>query len=211
MLDQDMFQFWKEKMQTFGFSRAVTPENVHELTTLLSKYDIDHTLWTTKSVDHLWTEYKNGECALKIIKNKLVRSIRVVKLYILSPDKTQILIEDFARYNMPDGTVVTRDKQNIPGEKLMIGDTDLYAAARRCLREEMMDDVREPLLQSLKKTSDEYENNAESLQYRGLNTVRTMVDFEAVIDETEFKPDGYSEQKGNRTTYFHWVDYAHFS
>lgn len=211
MLHLVMFQFWREKMQTFGFSREITLDSIDELITLLDKYDIDHKHWTTKSIDHLWSEYKNGECALKMVKNKLVRSIRVVKLYILSPDKNQILIEDFAEYDMPDGTVMTREKHNIPGEKLMIDETDLYAVARRCLREEMMDNVREPSLKSLEKTSAEYENNGVSSQYIGLDTVRTMVDFEAVIDETEFKPDGYTEHKGNRTTYFHWVDYAHFS
>lgn len=136
---------------------------------------IDIASWGTtgaKTAANLWHEYEQGEVTFR--DDPPMRVVRVVQIILRRGE--QVLYEIAQEFN--DGRV--RQREQPPSEKIFAGESQ-FAAAERCLREELGLDSRH--IQLLSSTAEGMENLAESPSYPGLRTHYTIYTVEAMVEE----------------------------
>ena len=142
-----------------------------ELEKWLIASGINPSEWGTggaKTVANLWQEYEKGEITFR--DEPPTRVVRVVRL-ILRRDE-QILVEIAQEFS--DGRL--RQREQPPSEKVIAAESQ-FAAADRCLREELGLDPRQ--VQILNSTVEAKVKLDESPSYPGLWTHYTIYTVEA--------------------------------
>jgi ADP-ribose pyrophosphatase YjhB (NUDIX family) len=153
---------------------------------------IDIASWGTtgaKTAANLWHEYERGEITFR--DDPPIRVVRVVQI-ILRRDK-YVLFEITQEFS--DGRV--RQRYQPPSEKIIAGESQ-FAAAERCLREELGLDPRQ--IQLLGSTAESQGNLAESPSYPGLSTHYTVYSIEATVEglpETDFWRENEAADEGD--------------
>jgi ADP-ribose pyrophosphatase YjhB (NUDIX family) len=142
---------------------------------------IDTGDWGTtgsKTITNLWQEYEQGEITFR--DNPPTRIVRVVQIILRRDD---LVLYELAQ-EFDDGRL--RRRRQPPSEKIIAGESQ-YAAAERCLTEELGLDPR--AIHLLGSSADALQNIAESPSYPGLHTHYTIYTIEAMADglpETDF-------------------------
>ncbi len=177
-----------------------------ELKNLLSSSGIDPNLYgsgTAKTVSDLAKEIIDGESEIINVGGKLERRIGAVAISLLFINDDGDLLKLFENKQVfRDGRV--RNREPLYGtsivEKIHAGEDKKAAMARGVLEEIGVDIgnviVDEPELRSRLRDSE---------SYPGLQTNQeTYVFPDVVINEGDFKPEGYVEVQDNKSTYFVW-------
>ncbi len=179
--------------------------NVEELKEKLKDSDIDLSQWgknTNKSAEDLLEEIKSGESILKMDEgNRLVRRIFVCTANIYYKDKnskTYILKEE--KQIFKNGKIRKRNLSTSMSEKMNLGENPLQAITRG-IQEELGTcnkiDIRRKGRRSKKR---------KSISYPGILTEYIYYDFEAFLNEKQFKKEGYEEKQNKKTTKFIWEE-----
>ena len=124
-----------------------------------------------KTVANLWQEYEQGEITFR--DHPPTRVVRVVQIVLRRDD--HVLYEMAQEFS--DGRL--RQREQPPSEKIIAGESQ-FAAAERCLREELGLDPRD--IQLLNAKAEGMENVAESPSYPGLRTHYTIYTLEATAE-----------------------------
>lgn len=178
--------------------------SIIELKNILLNFDIPINTWGSgyaKTVDHLYDEIKNEECAIFDEGGFLVRYIEFVGIRILYKDKnnqTWLLVED--RQEFKDGRVRRRNMPSSVSEKMKFGEDSLVSAIRG-IREEL--DIKIESSQ-LRKHRPLYYNGG-SQSYPGLRSKYKGHQYTCYLDETQFKEGGYVEIQKDKSTFFKWT------
>lgn len=178
--------------------------SIIELKNILLNFDIPINTWGTgyaKTVDHLYDEIKNEECAIFDEGGFLVRYIEFVGIRILYKDKdnnTWILVED--RQEFKDGRTRRRNMPSSVSEKMKFGEDSLVSAIRG-IREEL--DIKIESSQ-LRKHRPLYYNGG-SQSYPGLRSKYKGHQYTCYLDDSQFKIGGYVEIQKDKSTFFKWT------
>lgn len=171
----------------------------------LEESGIDTSKWgegDAKTIEYLKSEIDRGESVLE--KNEagdLVRRVAVVgaDIYYTSPEgKRYHLKED--RQIFTDGRERKRDYGHAVSEKIKPGE-DPEIAMVRGIREEL--GIGGEI--DYKKTMED-EIVRLSSSYPGLLTNYIRYEFEVILNEDQFKPEGYKEEQEKINTYFIWEE-----
>jgi hypothetical protein len=184
------------------------PQTVFELEQILTKYDIDHSQWGSKSsktLDRLVEEIVKKECKLCINQEGiLTRKIRVLGLTIEYTDtennKKYSLYEQ--RQVFGDGRERTRILEVSLAEKMSVDENPGLESVQRALREELgiltVPDLSDFTHKKLTQNSQSYPN---------LHTEVDMNTCVVALPSGEYKSDGYVEELSNgQKTYFAWQE-----
>lgn len=142
-----------------------------------------------KTVANLWHEYEQGEIIFR--DNPPRRLVRVVRI-ILRRDG--YVLYEIAQ-ELSDGRF--RQRQQPPSEKIIAAESQ-FAAAERCLREELGLDSRH--IHLLNSMAEGTESVSESPSYPGLQTHYTLYTVEAMADglpETDFWRENEAAGEGD--------------
>ena len=176
-----------------------------ELKKKLEDSGIDTSKWgkgQAKTIEHLKREIESGESVLEEDEaGNLIRRLYIVgaDVYYMSRDgKKYRLKED--RQIFADGRERRRDYGHAVSEKMKPGE-DPKVAIVRGIREELgIAGVIDP-----QKTLED-ERLLLSRSYPGLVSKYIGYGFEVILDEEQFKPDGYVEEQEKMNTYFIWEE-----
>jgi hypothetical protein len=156
----------------------ITTQNI-DGTDALEKWLIAHGIavksWGeagTKTLDNLWHELANHEITLE--DDPPARKVQVVQVILRRGDT---VLHELAQ-EFEDGRL--RERQQPPSEKI-VGIESRYAAAERCLREEL--GLEPQQLKILPATHPISEQIAESPSYPGLSTHYRIYTVEATADD----------------------------
>lgn len=156
---------------------------------------------SAKSIDNLLIEINNGEAELLVDKHgELLRQVNVIGVYVyyVSSEYGFLKLRETEQI-FANGKRRTRDYlPHSMFEKMKPSETP-EAAAIRGLREELGINVSLELF--------DYESSeriGESHSYPGLNTLYISHDFSVLLDDDQFKLDGYIEVQNDKTTHFGW-------
>jgi hypothetical protein len=174
----------------------------YELAALLTKYKVDINLFgvgKAKTLDHLLKEVNSGEAELTKCNGELLRRLSVLNITVLAQHKADRyrLIED--RQIFKDGRERRRQLSASLSEKLQ-EDEGLLAACKRALKEEIGVSVYTHTTNAT--TSVE---RVESPSFPGITTEYNLSHVEVLIDPSEYRKDGYTEEQKDKTTYFVWL------
>lgn len=176
-----------------------------ELKKQLEDSGIDISQWgkgEAKTIEHLKCEIDRGESVLKKDETgTLVRRVSIVgaNIYHISKNgKRYCLIED--RQIFIDGRERRRDYGHAVSEKMKPGEDPKDAIVRGIQEELGIDGVIDP-----QKTWED-EKISLSRSYPGLVSNYIRYEFEVILDEDQFKPDGYIEEQEKMNTYFIWKE-----
>lgn len=151
----------------------------------------------TKTVQHLWQEWLNGEFAFQ--NDPPMRLINVLQLQVQRDG--QQLVE--AEQELTNGE--RRFRNQLPSEKMKRGE-DYLAAALRCCYEELGVEAQEVVL--LPQTYYQWEETAESPSYPGLITHYIFHAVQAVIaglPTTDFWCDNHAHTAGDPVKRHRWA------
>jgi hypothetical protein len=179
----------------------------HSLRTLLRRHDVpDHT-WRhypdAKTVADLLKEINRGESTITVEMGRLIRTVHTVgpNIYYAHPDgRWQNLVE--ARRVHADGHIERRTVDTSLGEKITSGESTEHAVTR-AIKEELGIDfsfTEENHTIKPMRTSE-----GPSASYPGLTSRYCIVWVKIIFDASHYRPEGYTEVKNGRTTYFEWV------
>jgi hypothetical protein len=174
----------------------------NELQRQLAQAGIDLTQWgkgEAKTLEHLQAEVENGETVLAAnTEGELLRQVSVADAVVkyISPDGTYFYLKE-DRQVFTDGRERKRPSKGV-AEKMKPGE-DPRAAIIRGIREEL---GVEGELEVLEKGIEE--RLALSASYPGLKTEYIHYLFEVILNDDQFKSDGYTEVQSDKTTYFVW-------
>lgn len=171
----------------------------------LQEAGIDVSRWgwgEAKTLEHLQKEIENGETILVIgEKGELLRMVVVcgADIYYVSPDGKRYRLKE-EKQVFKDGRERKRDLGQAVSEK-MKPDEDPRDAMIRGIREELgiQGDI------SLVQTGTD-EQLLSSPSYPGLQSQYIRHKFEAILDKSQFRPEGYKEEQKDKTTYFIWEE-----
>lgn len=172
---------------------------IQELKKQLTDSGIDISLWGTGTylaVENLFEELEKGDCRLIKTGEKIMREVRSVGARVFY--KNYVLVEDKQVFN--DGRIRVRNNGYAVSEKLM-DDEDPLDGMVRGIREELglkgdLDlRIRCGEMKSLNSPS-----------YPGLETQYTILEYDLVLTDDQFDPDGYIDVGDNMTTYFVWKE-----
>ena len=180
----------------------------HSLRDLLRRHDVPDYTWhhhpNAKTIADLLHEVELGESMMVVEMGRLVRILYGIGpniYYIRLDGKRQRLVE--ARRAYTDGRVETRNLRTSLGEKMPLGETAEQALVR-ALKEELglhiapTDIAHTPMVHVV--------GESYSASYPGLTTRLHIVRTDITLNTAQYRPDGYTEVKGARTTHFEWVD-----
>jgi hypothetical protein len=182
---------------------------LNELQNLLAKHGVNISQWgggRSRTLGQLMEEIKNGESRLYLKEGKeLVRYSKFVSgsvYYKRSDNKVLLLKEDkqIFRDNRKE-KIRRRHYDNSYAEKIM-GEESPEETVRRGLLEEI----------GIEKQPEEFcftsrrEKYLDSMSYPGLMTFFEEYRFDIFINDSEFKPEGYIEERDDITTYFVWEE-----
>ncbi len=182
----------------------------HSLRTLLRNHDVlDHS-WchypNAKTVADLLEEIQRGESTITVEMGRLIRTVRTIGLnihYEHLDGRWQSLVE--ARRVYADGHTEQRTLSTSIGEKITSGESTGHTATRA---------IKEELGIDFSFTEKNYTilpmavSEGKSASYPGLTTRYCIIRVEIIFDASQYRPNGYTEVKDGRTTYFEWVDFT---
>jgi hypothetical protein len=167
---------------------------------LLKMYGISVAEWgagDAKTVSHLLKEIEDGESKLVAKRDKLMRQLAIMTIWVYSPDRSMVLKED--RQEFKDGRV--RRRGHLSGsvtEKVKRDEEMDLAAVARALKEELGDCY----VDSLRYIgADIQEEN--SMSYPGLTTVYKQAKYDVTLSYAN--AEGYVEVQKDKSTFFVWV------
>ena len=149
-------------------------ENARALEEWLASRGIGWEAWGSagsKTVSNLWNEFVQGEISFR--DDPPTRAVRVVQIILRRQES--VLFEIAQEFG--DGRM--RQREVPPSEKIIARESQ-FAAAERCLREELGLDPRH--IQILNSTAASYERIADSPSYPGLRTHYTVYTIEAAAE-----------------------------
>jgi hypothetical protein len=142
-----------------------------------------------KTIANLWHEYEAEEIAFR--DDPPTRIVRVVQIILQRDD---LVLYELAQ-ELNDGRL--RRRRQPPSEKIKAGESQ-YAAAERCLNEELGLDSR--AIKLLGSTAEALQNIAESPSYPGLHTDYTIYTIEATAEdlpESDFWRENEAASEGD--------------
>lgn len=177
--------------------------SVKDLNSLLALAGVDISAWgagQSKTVAHLLSELRNGDCQLIVDGDGLARQVRNVwvDVYCTVGDARRHLVEREQVFD--DGRSRARDLPASLGEKC-IGDEEPTDAAQRALSEEL--GIASPLTIA---PAPARENPLGTASYPGLRTVYDSHWFTAELDPADYRAEGYIEEQRDKRTTFEWED-----
>lgn len=173
-----------------------------ELVSLLEKHGVDVSLFgsgTTKSVNDLLMEIHQGETKLVEANGQLFRELSAVRVYVFADVKEGrvYLVED--RQVFDNGQIRIREKKNSVSEKMKEKENP-HEVVKRGLLEEL--GVRK--FKFIKKSYSLHTEIIQSPSYPEIISKYIFYDFAILLDDSEYKEEGYIEKQGNITTFFKW-------
>lgn len=182
----------------------------HSLRNLLRRHGVpDHT-WhyypNAKTVADLVKETELGESMMVVEMGRLVRILYGIgpNIYYIHPNSNrQRLVE--ARRVYANGHVETRSISTSLGEKMPLGETAEQALVRALKEELGMNVTLTDLVYTQLGT---VTSECQPASYPGLTTRYHTVRVDVTLNDAQYRPEGYTEVKGGRTTYFKWVDFT---
>ena len=155
-----------------------------------------------KTLADLQQEIEKGETLLATDKEgKLYREVRVcgVDIFYISPEGKKYRLKE-EKQVFKDGRERRRDLGQAVSEKMKPGENPEEAALRG-IKEELgiADNIK------LEDFSDDKQILV-SPSYPGLKSEYNRYVFKTILNENQFKPEGYTEEEGGKTTYFVWEE-----
>jgi len=182
----------------------VNISSLEDLYTLLEDNNIDLNIWSTgpyKSVEHLYSELKEGECILFNINNEIRREVNFVGAKILYKDANGVkyhLHEEKAIFK--DGRERIRKIWYSMAEKFKFGE-DPKQALIRGMKEELDIDILENQFVNYNKIYFPSDGD-----YPGIKSFHTGYNFLININENQYNPDGYIEHQSDKDIFFIWKE-----
>lgn len=181
---------------------VIVPQEYLEFLDMLKEMGVPIDLYGTgkyKTVGHLWQEIKEGETKLEIEDGNLVRRVEFVGARILYKKGEQWirLYED--RQVFKDGRI--RRRANMPysaAEKFKSGE-DPKMVIVRGVEEELGIKLSES--QFVFYNKNEIENNDD---YPGIKSIHTGHEFLVILNNEQYKEEGYTESQKDKDVYFVW-------
>lgn len=175
----------------------------NKLKSQLEAFGVDISIWGTrgyKTLDHLVNEIEDQEVILDVNENgELIKISEIVAATVLCfyEDKTYRLKEE--RQVFKDG----RERFRLSAgrsvfEKMKLGEKPDKAILRGITEE--LSIAGEIILNYVGKI----EHMADSKSYPGIKAKSTTHFFEAILESSQFNPDGYVEEQADKITYFVW-------
>lgn len=152
----------------------------------------------SRSLQALTDELASGEAQLVRRNGRIERHIRPLGLDIYARVNGQLMKLREDRQVFKDGRTRKRDLATSIGEKMLPGETPADAA-RRALSEEL-GVTKFALSRKLSRSTQERTSSG----YPGLPTVYDVHETAVMIDPSEFKPEGYTEEQPEKTNYTVW-------
>lgn len=184
-------------------SEYLTGLSENDLIKVLEQFDIPVDRWgkgSAKTVGRLLDEIGAGETALTKDGRELLRRTGFVALTVThqGEDGEQELYEKEQVFR--DGRRRTRDMDWSASEKLLRGE-DPETAVNRLLYEELSE-----IAAGIERvvSTGETEEVKESPSYPGLKTEFKLYGFKGELRGATYKPEGYTLQEPDKTTYFAW-------
>jgi len=174
----------KEKLETLLRSHGVP----------LGKWGVGH----AKTVEHLLAEVASGESFLNIKDGQIVRDVISVAMSIYYQRGEEVLRLMEEKQVFTDGHERVRNDLVSMGEKMNPGENP-EDAMHRALREELKIEG----LQSVIERPTIVEE-IPSGSYPGIFSKHIRYRYDVVLQEKDFKPEGYVEVQPDKTTYFIW-------
>ncbi len=178
--------------------------DMNSLVELLHAHKISFDTWGTdgsKTIEHLLEEIKSGEAELCSEGGRLIRHLHPVRITIFYRTETrEILRLEEERQVFKSGGIRQRGLDVSLAEKLRPKETP-KDGARRAFREEL----------KIKRGYKLFPQKSEvdrrpSKSFPGLHTVLHSYNFVAWLSKAVFKPEGYTEEQKDKTTYFVWKE-----
>lgn len=187
-------------MNSLSKEEELRVKDLEGLNNLLTTYQIpvaDYGKGEAKSLKHLLDEVLSGESRLVLTSSGLIREINAcgIDIYYEEGGTRFKLIEDRQEFN--DGRVRRRTGASV-NEKIKPGEEPM-TAAKRALEEELgiTDNIEIKEQKTEKKVST-------SNSYPGLITLYNFFIFEAILQDAQYKPEGYIECQADKKTFFLW-------
>jgi hypothetical protein len=155
-----------------------------------------------KTIDHLLSEIKSGECLITEKGKNIIREIEFVMAEIFYEDGERIfkLVED--RQVFSDGRTRVRKKESSISEKMIIGEDPLESLIRG---------AKEELGIYLEKNQIEKKEKEEKFEisksFPGLTTKYNGHRFICFLNKDQYNSEGYLEIQKDKKTYFVWEEY----
>lgn len=172
----------------------------------LENYGIDISQWgtgQTKTIEHLLKEIEEGETILVIGKEgKLLRKVIAggADIYYVDSNKKRYRLKE-EKQVFKDGRERQRDYLDQSVSEKMKPSENPKEAMIRGIKEEL--GIEGEIV--LTKTDAE-EQILVSPSYPGLQSQYVRHKFEAILNDAQFKPEGYIEEQADKTTYFIWEE-----
>lgn len=180
----------------------VTVLSPEDLASFLRANGVDLTQWgvkKAKTIEDFYAEIAAGEAHLMKDVQGAIRKIMPsgVSVYHTPATGTSLYLHE-DRQEFADGRKRNRGLKYSIGEKAKPGE-DHLAAAVRGIREELNLAGKFTIFQTQSAVRVE-----ESPSFPGLRTKYDEARFVAMINEAQYKPEGYIEDDGKKRSYFVW-------
>jgi hypothetical protein len=178
-------------------------QSLRALKKLLDDHAIDYSGWgngSTKTLGHLYKEIESGETILEEdLEGKLVRKLVVgaVRILYYSPDGHVYELRE-EKQVFQDGRERSRNMPKSLSEKMKC-DENPDEAMIRGIQEELQ--ISGDIFLSKDNSSIKQE---ESPSYPGLVSEYTEHHYTFVMNDEQFRPEGYQELQDDKITYFSW-------
>lgn len=155
---------------------------------------------SAKTLEHLQREIESGETVLITDKQgRLLRKVEVVSgnIFYISPDGKRYRLREYEQV-FKDGRKRTRNLGEAVSEKMKPNEDPIDAMIRG-VREELGIEGKI----SLTETGVD-KQLLSSPSYPGLQSQYIRHMFEVILNDQQFRPDGYVEEQDDKNTYFIW-------
>jgi len=179
--------------------------SIEELERILHESGVSTEGWGTeeaKTIELLLEEVNSGETILEKVGGVLIRKTRVARsrIYYLEGDDAVHRLSEDRQVFKSDGRTRSKKFEQAVGEKIRINE-DPDEAMIRGIHEELAIDGEIDF-----RPKGIHFEKGPSYSYPGLTTEQTMYDFEAILNDNQYNPNGYIEEGETLTTYFIWKE-----
>lgn len=183
----------------------IDPSPLGKLKQQLQNAGIDVSQWgigKAKTLQHFLKEIEDGETILiKNIDGKLLRKVIVgnANIYYTSPEGKKFILKE-EKQIFKDGRERIRNLDESIAEKIKATENPEDAMVRG-IQEEL--GIESEI--NLKKDNTK-EELLMSPSYPGLQSQYIFHKFETILNDQQFKPEGYIEEQLDKSTYFIWEE-----
>ena len=195
---------WIKKFNEHTIYNYKTINNVEDLKIYLNSFNIDTTIWGTggyKTLGHLLKEIEEGETELSEKDSSLIRTVNFVGAKLIYKLNGQWVYLKETKQIFKDGRSRKRNLPYSMAEKFKYGE-DPKRALIRGLVEELglyCDDNQISYFNKLK-----LENNED---YPGMKSYHEGSEYLVILNNRQYKEEGYIERQVDKDIYFNWVPY----